>query len=245
MSESSELPDVRRERPRDADRWTADQQDGREPVGMGRALADEAANSLIESIPLIGDVLGAVRRATERRSLERQLAFIRATLTQHGELIEGVVRRLETDVDLADLFEVGRRASETARTEEKVRLLAAVVRSGAAGDPKRISEAHIIMRMVAAMEPEHMLALRACATSAALPAPDRPDGSEGRAGSTVESLAEGLGYRREVVKALSNDLEAFGVIENRWDNTWGGMDGLVALAPTGLGEEILVLLGRI
>jgi len=201
----------------------------------------EAGRAALEQIPAVGPVLAAANRVREQRAADRQMKYVVELAERSDERIEDLLRRIEDDEDLSNLFWSGWQAAADARTAEKIKMLASVVGSSSQ-DEHRVSEGHIILRVVRNLEPEHVAALSAIQQAAAQLPPTLGNGETGRAGADPSVLRNSLDYRDEVVGLILNDLEAMGVIRNAWAGTWCEMDGNVSMIPTDLGVEILTFL---
>ena len=157
-------------------------------------LADDAlavaAKGLVGTVPIIGGFLVEMLNRVEQREADRQMRFIYKTVRALGGDVELLKRVLSSDEDLAELWVRGLRASEDARTKDKIRLLAQVFVDASEGGRFRISSAHVVLSAVASLEEVHLEVLADIRQLADQPAPTEGKWA-GVAGAQPEPLSSG------------------------------------------------------
>jgi hypothetical protein len=205
---------------------------------MWKDVAKEVATRQGEKVPVIGTAL----RVREHRKQERRLRLIEVALQKLNFTVEEWDARLQDNGDLAELLGRAWDIVAEARSNEKVRLLANVVAAVTAGERLDVQVGHVILGVIAELEPLHFQTLVHVDTEAQTPPPMDDGGKEGVWGARRDVLEQLSGIDPEVLGIALGDLEGKRLIQNAYDKTYGGMEGKEAFVLTTLGDEVRKLL---
>jgi hypothetical protein len=204
-------------------------------------LADDAlavaAKGLLGTVPIIGGFLVEVLNRVEQREADRQTRFIYETVRALGGDVESLRQLVDSDEDLAELWIRGFRASEDARTRDKLRLLAQVWVDASQGGRPPISSAHVVLSAVASLEEIHLEVLADIRYLADQPPPTEGDFA-GLVGAHPEALEQRSRHDPDVLRMVLNDLAGKHLIRNTLVGTFGGMEGMEMWALTDLGTAV-------
>jgi hypothetical protein len=198
-------------------------------------VAREVAATLAEKVPVVGTAL----RTVSNRAAERRLRLMEQTLHRLDLSFEELNERLRDDEDLAELVGRAFNIVAEARSDEKVRVLAAVVASAVRGERVDVSTAHVLMGVLQQLEPVHLQTLVDVDNEAAR-AHEGPDPGTPR-GAQRQDLEELSTIDGQVLAVVLADLEAKQLIQNVWEHRLGESEN-EAFVLTILGDDIRALL---
>lgn len=204
-------------------------------------VAREGVKAIADKLPGVGFAL----RVKETRENERRLRMLELAVKRLGGDAADFDSRLRTDEDLADLFGRVWDVVSEARSDDKIRVLANVVAAAMKGDRLTVSSGHVVLDVLARLQPLHLQVLVDINREAEAAPPSGADGKPELAGARRGPLETRTGIDPDVLSIMIADLAATQLIVNSFHNTYGGLQGKEAWVVTKLGRQVLELLADV
>jgi hypothetical protein len=218
---------------------------GDRPPSLLADLVAVVFKGTLGAVPGVGSAAVEVVNRVEQRQQERRMRYLQETLRALGGDVERLNKLLSSDEGLGELWLRGFKASEDARTKDKIRLLAQVFMDASEGEPSRISSAHIVLSAVASLEEVHLRVLAGIRDLADQPAPTEGEWA-GVAGALPEDLEQQSGLDPDVLNMVLNDLAGKQLIRSNYLDVYGQPGpSHQARVLTPLGEAVSRLLTEV
>ncbi|WP_112271247.1 hypothetical protein [Lentzea terrae] len=200
----------------------------------GKALAKGAA-SLIPG----GGIAVELFNGWEERKRRRETAMIQEVLKLLNEGVDQVKARLDSDDELAALWE---RALDAARSTriERLRMIYAGIMAGAVyEDHNSRMQANVLVRVLDRLDEEHLQVIAAINIEAQKPPTMFEDGSPAPAGAQRHELDARLPHLSQVLDILLTSLLSDRIIEDALNNTWAAVRGDRRYTLSQIGQIVL------
>ncbi|MFJ6671730.1 hypothetical protein ACIQMJ_11535 [Actinosynnema sp. NPDC091369] len=203
-------------------RWTDD-------AGLGGKAVVKGSFGLV---PGVGSFLTEAMNAVEERKRQREAAVVQATIARLGIRVEELKAKLDSDDELADLWDRAMQAARSSRIKSKQFMCSAIMAGAVYADHNERLTANILIRLLDQLEEEHLQVMVATEKRTTF---SRADTKPEHHGADPEELIELLPHLAGPIHIVLSSLLSLNIIHNVWAITYHGLAGnkRYALTPTG------------